>query len=1146
MKKSHFTIQRYVLPFSITAALSLSGAFVAHAATWQWIPMQDRERVLITFDSPIQNVNLARNEGLRVEIQAPMGNSPLIQQGASPSGDFVHAINLSENGENGIELTFNKSDFGYIYTQPSANSIIVEIYEDPLATRFFPYEERVENVPMNEQSIGEAVETTESAELAVLEPLDSAEQTVLTAEDFGIEEPEPAQESAQEEIIQENPIQTVQGFDSGETEITQAPQESIVTDESNPQEDVAEQENLVEEPTLPERSIFAEPEALIEENQAQANNEQNLTEENADAFQGSTMEEIRAAGENIYYGNTFTATLRDTPANSLESVAQPNYAFELDQPNPYEVFAELQDVSGEPRPSQSFTSPRNTVSIPGALFEGGANVPNQNTQSAQTPSESETLDEAIADLETEVLEPEIVAPEIVESEENEATEEALAELEEESLSDDEEMAEVAEVESEFVFRPEMTIDELPEVIPEHVTLIYHDAEGNEIPPPPNIPALLAQAEQLYEDASYADFIPIAEQLKGYNLDDDPDKQREILENLLYQYMDALYQVALVAGFNETGQKIVDAATEAMNFNLLSPRVPEALNVLARAHLEMGNLQEAEGYTQLLRRQYPYENSIPLLLYLLGLAYNNEAQYAMAATNLGYILSEYPDSQLAKDAAIAQITAYYRQGRFDSALSIIEFVNLRWPDAYLEEPEFLSMAADVQISEGEYEDALATLWQQFNVDPTNPVVPDTLNKIALLYYTTGDTEAAAKIELEILNVFPDSIYAPKALLRLAENTFMPPNPSLDELLELYSRPNPRIPSINYQIILDDYPQSPEAVDALTRLGALSFYNRDYSAALDYAQRVMETYPDRVQFNVASDILLRSFAHNMANALEEENYARALDLWETYPFVQNYYLPMENDLRVALARGYLNRGDSAEGLELLAPFITEQQNPIYGLYAYNLYLAHYLEQGDWNALLDLDEKVNLWNMPLDVRDQHDYTTALSAQNLGLTARAFPLWTQLAANTNIPLYQRAYATYFLARDAESKQDLRSTYQHNLDALAMFEQLQEERSEFSDPQRIRESIAALMDVTEVAGRFQESLDWLNRYSAFVPPESPDYAGLQLREARLYRKMNDLNTWQRILEQIIAREPESVFGQMAESELATQRLARDLSNITQ
>ena len=201
---------------------------------------------------------------------------------------------------------------------------------------------------------------------------------------------------------------------------------------------------------------------------------------------------------------------------------------------------------------------------------------------------------------------------------------------------------------------------------------------------------------------------------------------------------------------------------------------------------------------------------------------------------------------------------------------------------------------------------------------------------------------------------------------------------------------------------------------------------------------------------------------------------------------------------------------------------------------------------DGILSLGDKVHDWKLPPEARHQLDYAMALSAENLNLPGRALPLWKTLAPLSDIPLYQRAYANYFLARDAERRQDLRDAYQYNLDTLGMFTQLQDEQSPYADSERVRESIAALMDVTEIAGRYAEALDWAAKYAAFVPATSPDYAGLRFREARLHRKMGDTARWRAILQGIVDNEPDSVFGKMAASELHTSNVARDLSRFTE
>ena len=75
----------------------------------------------------------------------------------------------------------------------------------------------------------------------------------------------------------------------------------------------------------------------------------------------------------------------------------------------------------------------------------------------------------------------------------------------------------------------------------------------------------------------------------------------------------------------------------------------------------------------------------------------------------------------------------------------------------------------------------------------------------------------------------------------------------------------------------------------------------------------------------------------------------------------YPTLNDDLRVALARAHLNRGEEEEGMNLLAPFLDRAKDPDYGEYVYNLFLARALRAEDWNGILDIGEKVANWELP-----------------------------------------------------------------------------------------------------------------------------------------------------------------------------------------
>jgi hypothetical protein len=272
---------------------------------------------------------------------------------------------------------------------------------------------------------------------------------------------------------------------------------------------------------------------------------------------------------------------------------------------------------------------------------------------------------------------------------------------------------------------------------------------------------------------------------------------------------------------------------------------------------------------------------------------------------------------------------------------------------------------------------------------------------------------------------------------------------------------------------------------------------------------------------------------------------MKLWNGFPLFRAKYTPLPDQLRVALAKAHLERGEDTAAIELLRYFLQGPKHPEYGEYAFTFFFNKYLAAGDWSNILNLGEQVAGWEFLPLMRNELDYAMALSAENLGLPRKALPLWQKLAPKNDIPLYEKAYATYFLAKDAEQRKDIKGAYDYNKAVLELFSKLEDERSDKADPERIKEAIASLMDISEVANRIPEALDWVERYNSFVPDGSPEYLGVRFRESRLYRKMGDTAKSRALLEQILRAAPDSPFGKAAASELRTFDVSRDLGKFT-
>ncbi len=668
-------------------------------------------------------------------------------------------------------------------------------------------------------------------------------------------------------------------------------------------------------------------------------------------------------------------------------------------------------------------------------------------------------------------------------------------------------------------------------------VIYQDEEGNEVPKPPVLEEVYAEVMKLNDEAKYKELLPLVETL--LNMPALTAAQREQILYLRSDAVDAIYVGKPEEGYED----IIRSTNEAMNANLRSSRVPDALNRLGMANLNVGNIAEAEGYFKALKRRFPYDPHVPVSFHLLGKAKIAEKKYAEAEKIFRDILQEYPDSTAVKDATISLVQALVGLKRYEEALVYADFADKRWARYYIEAPEYLMTLADIDYNLGNKDGALQKYWLLYNLTPTAETSPDVLALIGDLYFELEQPAPATEVFSDIVKNYPDSNAAALAVLRLAEKGIHDSPLTMAEMFAVFENPGSLLPQVVYQDLVKERPSDPRSITALLKYALWQLWDKEYVEAMGTAADFIDLHPENADVELARDVIMRGFMADLKNSLLEKNYGRILTLWNGFPLVRERYGEMDPDLRNALARGYLERGEDEKTMELFAEFLKTPKHPQYSDPTFALYFNKYMQEGNWNAMLDLGELVKDWEMTDAMRGQLDYAMALSAENLGLRERSLGLWTELSQNMDIPKYQRAYATYFLGKDAEERKDIKEAYNYNLKTLELFDALKQERSNQASDERRKEAIGSLMNITEVANRIPEALEWVEQYNQFVDEKSPEYPGLRFREARLYRKLGNTEKARQLLEIIVNNYADSPFAAAAATELATFEVSRDLQN---
>ncbi|MDD4700981.1 MAG: tetratricopeptide repeat protein [Desulfovibrio sp.] len=673
--------------------------------------------------------------------------------------------------------------------------------------------------------------------------------------------------------------------------------------------------------------------------------------------------------------------------------------------------------------------------------------------------------------------------------------------------------------------------------PEDRPVLYVDEQGNPVDKPIKPEVVMEEAERLLREQKYVEALPQLEKLKNL-----PGVSPELLEKALYYISDCMwarYADNPLAGY----EAIISATSEAMNANLRSSRVPEALLRLGLANVNVGNLVDAGGYIVALLRRYPDYPGVAQGFTSLGKVQLKRGLNERAEQSFSIVLDKYPESSYLQEASVGLAEALSNQKKFENAQLILDFISKRWPRYYIDKPAFLLLQADNDKALGKIVTALSLYWLYYNLVPAQSGNDALLLELGDMYARQGVWPTAEFVYRYVERQYAGSSPGFVAQLRLAEKGIYDSPITYNKMSSVFARADGGSLWKVYTDLAATSNTAPEAVLARLKEAMWLYWDKKYTEAMGKAADFIDAYPDNANVPEARDLIWEAFQKELTNSLAERNYGRILILWNGFPLVRERYGAPDPRMRYVLAQGLLERGDDAAALAMLADFLKSPMDPNYGEAAFTEFFNRYLKAGAWDKVLDLGRLVSTWPMNKQLRNQLDYALALSAQNLNLSGPALAMWAQLVDRQDIPLYQRAYAAYFLAQDAEKRKDIKNAYELNRKVLELFTLLQDERSDKADPQRIKDALAALMDISEVANRVPEALEWVERYNAYAPAQSPEYPGLRFREARLYRKLGDAARAQALLEDIVHNYPNSPFAQAAAAELRTFEVSRDLQN---
>ena len=643
----------------------------------------------------------------------------------------------------------------------------------------------------------------------------------------------------------------------------------------------------------------------------------------------------------------------------------------------------------------------------------------------------------------------------------------------------------------------------------------------------------AELEELYKTAQTALIVGDLKTARTAvtNMIEHPKISETLHEELLYSLADITMKEGL-ADLEGNFASILEAYETAKNSNLDSRNVPEAISRIGYLHLFVGNVPEAKGYFDFLRRKYPDDRRVAMIDYYWGEHYLRLKEYGRATEHFQYAIQNFPMSLAVQPSTVGLLRAFTGLGYFDKALEIVNRIEKRWPSYYLSDPSFLMSAGYAAMLSGNPAQAKDYFWAYANIVPDAPDVDVAMARIGDILLKENNPDAAREIYHRTSEAYPAREGGLIAKMRLAEEGVLD-QPSIADMNPVFSRPESN-PEQIYNSILE-HADSPLAPVARLKLAMWHLWNKKYDASLAEIRRFQDEYPEHELLPKAREVADTALRDWLTNDLELEDFNAAVLHWGAH---ENMYQDRDVDpqIRLIVATALMQTGRSQEALDMARPFVFgsaprgEFSEP--GL---EVTLAMQVELQKWRDILELSKEVETWNLGQERQRQVDYATALAHEKLEQSASAGPLWAKLATDMGLTDTQRGYAHYFLGRDALGAGRLEQATILGQEALTL---LQKEKS---DIPKLKETLELLVQAAEESGRAQDALAWTLEYDGYVDEDDADWPAHTYRKALLFKKNSETDKWRESLNRLKELFPNSLHGRMAAAELEGTRIEREV-----
>lgn len=373
------------------------------------------------------------------------------------------------------------------------------------------------------------------------------------------------------------------------------------------------------------------------------------------------------------------------------------------------------------------------------------------------------------------------------------------------------------------------------------------------------------------------------------------------QNAIAQYQKAIgaepggdYAMFQVANSHYRNERTYEAVTTFRRFLRIYPysRLREQAQYnIAYIYLNTGNYSQAVKEFQTVINKYPNTSWAARSQYNIGDAYYNAGEYDKAIEAYQQVMEEYPQSKYIIEAANGIQYAQYSAGETDTSTDYLEKFLAKHPQTTMAD-RLRFRQADNLMQSGNYSAAIDEFQQYIRITNNQEMLPDAHYNLASAYEQKGQTKEAIQ---------------------------------------------------QYQVVVDQYPDSERAATALAALGQIANEQENYQQSFDYYKQLAQKSD---QYRLEAYIGMGNALLAMGNPDQAKNqYQEALNIEQGY-----------DPANVGLAKVALENGNTGEAEKLLGE-VAENNTTDVGAEAQYLLGVTYQRQNKYRQAIEAFSNVNI---------------------------------------------------------------------------------------------------------------------------------------------------------------------------------------------